>query len=323
MEGINQSKDNYIEEIVLAIYNKSKLNFRYSGKLLRKQAMHISPAYRDFILKVIKNGKLKIRQVNRGGNLLPGDEEKEVQVSRRAKNSICADLYDEDCLPHEIGHCCDFWFGRASTLTRIVCLDGDKSLYDIFNEEFEEKCQELYQLVMSEYKNIIDSTVKDGAYKIIMDNIGAYRILKDIPYDSRHKTTTPTRRRMQKMLYDNGFVETYYQFATKHCFTMLNTKYSPILDALSSKYDFSDLFLNHHDKYYYTGNKYNAVQEFFANLFMAKVTSKHAHFDYLIKYLPRSFNAFERLFVIFYDHIMNNKRFTDLKIKKEKPDGLC
>ena len=323
MTETSQTRSNYIEEIANAIYNKGKLNFRYSGKLLRSQAMHITAPYRDFVLKVIKNSHLKIEPINSGGNLLPGSEEKEVQVSRRVKNSIQADFHDKDCLPHELGHSCDFWFGRASTLTRIVCLDGDKSLYDIFTEEFEEKYEELYRLVMSEYKDIVDSTIKKGAFKIIMDYIGAYRLLKAMPYDSRHKKTTSMRRRTQKMLYENGFVETYYQFYTKNCFRMLNTKYSPILDALSSKYDFSDLFLNHHDKYYYKGSKYNAVQEFFANLFMAKVTAKHAHFDYLIKYLPRSFNAFERLFVIFYDHIMNNKRFTDLKIKKEKPNGLC
>ena len=56
------------------------------------------------------------------------------------------------------------------------------------------------------------------------------------------------------------------------------------------------------------------AEEFFANVFEAKVTSKHQQFDSLMKFLPKTFNAFEELFAIVYDHIQNNKRFTDVKI---------
>ena len=57
---------------------------------------------------------------------------------------------------------------------------------------------------MSEYKSIIDSTIKDGAYRIIMDNIGAYRLLKDMPYDSRHKTMSAYIR---ERLTNNNIIE--------------------------------------------------------------------------------------------------------------------
>ena len=121
---------------------------------------------------------------------------------------------------------------------------------------------------------------------------------------------------LQKELYESGFVETYYLLFERKCYSILNTKYSPILDALSSKYDFKHLCLTHHETIYYKSSKLRPVYEFFANVFAAKVTSKHTHFDNLIKHLPKSFNAFEKLFVIFYDHIQNNKRFTDVKLKK-------
>ena len=67
---------------------------------------------------------------------------------------------------------------------------------------------------------------------------------------------------------------------------------------------------------WYKYSKNNAVYEFFANLFEAKVTSKHVQFDNLIKFLPKSFEAFEELFFIFYNHIQQNKRFTDVKTRK-------
>ena len=35
-----------------------------------------------------------------------------------------------------------------------------------------------------------------------------------------------------------------------------------------------------------------------------------------MKYLPKSFAAFEKLFNIFYEHIQNNKKFTDVNVKE-------
>lgn len=166
---------------------------------------------------------------------------------------------------------------------------------------------------MSEYKNIINSNINDKAYDIIISNIDKYRLLTDIPVNNK---TRKVRKLIQKELYDSGFVETYYQLVTKNCYSILNSKYSPILDALSSSYDMSGLFLHYHENAYYQVNSKRPVQEFFANLFAAKVTSKHVYIDNLIKLLPKSFDAFEKLFVIFYDRIQNNKRFTDVKLKK-------
>ena len=203
------------------------------------------------------------------------------------------------------------------SLTKTVLIDDNKTLYDIFTEEFESKYEELYELVMNEYKDIINSNIKESAYEILIKNMPLYRELNSIKINLRDKETTSKRRKIQKQLYKSEFVEVYYKLIEKKCYQILNTKYSPILDALSSKYDFEGLCLSHHKNDYYKHSKYNAVYEFFANAFEAKVTSKHCEFDNLIKHLPKSFNAFERLFVIFYDHIQNNKRFTDVELKKE------
>lgn len=224
------------------------------------------------------------------------------------------DLRYLDILPHELGHAVDFWFGSLNALTRTVILYDDKALFDIFTEEFEAKHQEIYEMVMEEYKNIINSNINDKAYDILIDNMDLYRLLSLVKPDLRDKEKTKFRREAQKELYKNGFVETYYQLIKRDCYSILNDKYSPILDALSSKYDFNGLYLAHHDQEYYRSSRFCTTEEFFANMFAAKVTSKHVYYDNLIKYLPKSFDAFERLFSIFYDRIQNNKKFVDLKI---------
>ena len=314
----NQTSEDYITQIANAIYLKSKLAFRYRRNYLREQAAYFSPAYRDFLLKIIKNGSLKIKGNWKDAYICNIEDEYQVQVSRRQKNIVEMSFKDKDSLAHELGHSVDFWFGQTSALSKIVIIEDDKTLYDIFKEEFEQKHEEIYQAVMGEYKNIIDSTVKEGAFDLIKDNFTLYSELKKIPVCLDNKEITKKRRRIQKKLYDNGFVETYYQFVIRKGYSILNSKYSPILDALSARYNFDDFFLSHHEKSYYDCDNYKHVQEFFANMFAAKVTSKHTYYDYLIKYLPHSFSAFEKLFVIFYDHIQNNKRFVDVKIRKEE-----
>ena len=307
---------NDIQAIVEAITKKSKLRFRYSGKSLLKQAKHFTPAYRDFILKVIKNNSLKIKPTySRGGSMTGSVSDKTKRpLSKRQNTYILSNISDVDTLPHEIGHAVDFWFGTDTPLSSIVLVDGDKTLNDIFVEEFNSKYKEIYEEVMGEFKNIINSTINDKAYDILREGFPDYQKL--LLLDEREKKQKRGRKVFQKKLLESGFVEVYYQFVTKKCYSMLNKKYAPILDALSSKYDLSGFFLEYHDIWYYLLDKERITQEFFANMFAAKVTSKHAYFDNLIKYLPRSFNAFERLFVIFYDHIQNNKRFNDVKIKE-------
>ena len=310
---------NNVQMIVNALAKKSKRTLFYREKSLKKQAEYFAPAYRDFIYKVINNNSLKIVSYYRDGYITDIDKDCEVrtQLTKRRKNKIYTDINEVDTLPHELGHAVDFWFGQNISLTKTVLIEDNKTLYDIFTEEFESKYEELYELVMNEYKDIINSNIKDNAYEILIKNMPLYRELNSIRINLRDKDITSRRRKIQKQLYKSEFVDVYYQLIEKKCYQILNTKYAPILDALSSKYDFEGLCLSHHKNDYYKYSKFNAVYEFFANAFEAKVTSKHCEFDNLIKHLPKSFNAFERLFVIFYDHIQNNKRFTDVPLKKE------
>ncbi len=309
---------NNVQMIISALAKKSKRTLSYREKSLKKQAEYFSPAYRDFIYKVISNNSLKIVNYYKDGHITDIDKDPEIQtkLSKRRKNKIYTDISEVDTLPHELGHAVDFWFGENIALTKTVLIENSKTLYDIFTEEFESKYQELYELVMNEYKDIINSNIKENAYEILIENMPKYRELNSIRINLKDKETTSKRRKIQKELYKSEFVEVYYQLIEKKCYQILNTKYSPILDALSSKFDFEGLCLSHHKNDYYKYSKYNAVYEFFANAFEAKVTSKHCEFENLIKHLPKSFNAFEKLFVIFYDHIQNNKRFTDVELKK-------
>ena len=112
-------------------------------------------------------------------------------------------------------------------------------------------------------------------------------------------------------------MEVYYQLFTKKWYSLLDEKYGPVVDAISSKKDLKELFLTCHTVDYYNINDSRAVEEFYANLFAAKVTSEHVKFKELRRLLPESFAAFEELFYMFYDRIQNNKRFTDVAIRRE------
>ena len=170
---------------------------------------------------------------------------------------------------------------------------------------------------MNEYKTIINSEIHEKACDILIDNTDLYRALLRIKPNKKDKGITSRRRGIQKALYETGFVETFYQLVEKGCLIGLNFKYSPILDALSSRgYDFDGLFPPPHDLSYYRRSKNHDVFEFFANMFEAKVTGIYVRLENLIKYLPKSFEAFEELFSIFYDHIQQNKRFNNVKTRK-------
>ena len=303
----------YATLITNELFNKDKLGFRYAYGRLKKQAQHFSPSYRDFIYKVIKNSSLKIKSSTEGYFVENDTSERQSSLSKRRKAIVVTNLYNLDTLGHELGHAVDMWFGRHMALSHTVLIEGDKTLDDIFLKEFNAKHKELYDSVIDEYKSIIKTNINGSAFQILMDNFDKYRLLMD----SDNTLSREERAKLQNELYKNGFVEAYYQLITKKCYAILNQKYGPILDALSAKYELDYFNLWHHDTSYYEIDKHHLVQEFFANLFAAKVTGKHEYIDYLIKYLPRSFSAFEKLFVIIYDHLQNNKRFTDVKIRKE------
>ena len=147
---------NEIQMIVEALNKKSKRSFSYREKALKKQALYFSPFYRDFIYKVIKNGSLKIVQKWNDGYIIPNGEMIDTpNLKRRQKNKIYTDINEVDTLPHELGHAVDFWFGHYQALTTNVVLSNDKTLKEVFTEEFETKQEEIYKAVMDEYKTII------------------------------------------------------------------------------------------------------------------------------------------------------------------------
>lgn len=309
---------NNVDIIVSALNKKSKRTLS-NGRALTKQALHFSPGYRDFIYKIIANNSLKITSSYQSGEIQPeyqGDPER--KLNKRQKSYILTDINNPSTLPHELGHAVDFWFGYNKALTRSVIIENDQTIYDISKEEFDNKYPDIYRYIMNEYKEIVTQKVDDKAFDIMMSNIDLYRELGHYPVHSNESHIKRHRREIHQKLEEEGFVEAYYQILIKDCAKPINEKYSPILDVLSSKYDLSDLFLDHHSFDYYYSNHYRPIQELFAGLFAAKVCSSYSYLDSVKTILPKTFNAFERLFVMFYDHIQNNKRFTDVKIKEAK-----
>lgn len=303
--------------IVNALYNKSKRSFTRESKKLNQIVNTFSPIYRDFIYKIITNNYLKIKRTVIGSYTIVGDDEPLEKLTRKTKNKVYINLEEENYqLSHELGHVVDFWFGNSNALSEYVVIQDNKTLYDIFFEEFDEKADQIYQELINEYKAIIISNINEKGYEIFTSNLEKYRELINCIGDVNDKELLAKRKAIQKSLYESGFVEVYYQINNKKCYSIINQKYRPILDALSSKYDFFGLCLAHHDFSYYQFKKGRIVNEFFANLFSSEVTSSNHHFDHLIKYLPKSFSAFQKLFNMFYERLQNNKKFTDLTLKR-------
>ena len=301
--------------IIDALNKKSRQSFKYHQKALKKQALYFSPFYRDFIYKIINSGSLEI--IHRGGKgYLEPIKRKSTGFKKRQPNKVCTDINSVDTLPHELGHAVDAWFGHNDALTKTVILSNGKTLKEIFNEEFDSKQEEIYQAVMSEYKQIITDNINEKAYDILMKYMPLYNDLRIYEVDPKNDYCV-NKRRIHRILYNSGFVEAYYLLYTRQCAKILNNKYSPILDALSSRYNLDGHLLDHHQHLYYElTDDSRPVSELFANLFEAKVTNKHVQFDELKKFLPKSFEGFEELFNLFYERFMANKRFTSVKRKE-------
>jgi hypothetical protein len=304
---------NYVRLISLALFNKSRLSFRYYKPELVAQASFFSPAYQEFIYKVIKNSSLKIKHQSKKGYITPDNSFSGTTFGKRSHNQIVTDIREVDYLPHELGHAADFWFNYPKTLSADVILSNGYTLQETFDKEFKSKQKEIYEEIMNEYKSIINSNINEKAFDTLMDNQDLYKELMGCKDKKR-------RKEIHKILYENGFVEAYYVFHQKKCYSILNKKYSPVLDALSSLYELNWLFIECHTPAYYQIHKNRPTEEFFANMFGIKVTNQSIQYEYLEKYLPESCKAFEELFQIFYDKIQNNKNLNNLKIKEEEPD---
>ena len=317
MNPSGNSADKNTEDIVLALRKKSKKLSTYNKKALIKQALYFSPFYRDFIALVLNNSFLKIEACYHDGSCQPYvSNDDSPTLRKREKTKIYVDLNIIDILPHELGHAIDFFFGYDKALSKVVVLSSNKTLEETFIEEFSSKKEEIYKEVMNEYRKVMDNSIGKGAYDTIISNLPLYAKLKSIPSKSSDLEALKQRKYFQRYLYESNFVETYYKLFEKGSFRLINKKYSPILDALSSSYDFSHLFLEHHDISYYEANSSLAPLEFFANLFEIKVTNKRVQSDSLIELMPKSYEAFEELFYLFYNRLLKKKTFSDLRIKK-------
>jgi len=305
-----------VQLIADALAKKSKKTLASNRPALIEQAKFFAPEYRDFILKIIKSSALKIESKPNGGSISDIDPSHYLRLNytKRRKYKIITDIENVRTLPHELGHAVDFWFHILLPSSSFVNAVNNQTLYDVFTAEFNSKYEEFYTMIMNEYEAIITANIDENTFALIRDNIEKYRELKSIKIDKKNKETTAKRRALQKTLYECNFVETYFNIHEQYYFKEFNNKYAPILDALSSKYDLSHIFLAHHKKEYYDLSMFLPVQEFFANAFRDKVTANEESIANLKKYLPASYAAFENLFYMFYDRLQNNKKFTDVEL---------
>ena len=315
MEQLNNKPiNNDIQQFMAIFKKKGKLWYRWHKTGIRKMAIQVSPSYRDFVNKILSNTKLKIIY-HADGYCLPSSNFSE-NMSKRMETLIAFDYCGSRTFLHELSHSIDFLFGRPRSLSCNVIVQDGKTLRDIFDEEFKQNHKELREFIMNEYRQNINANIHAGAYDIFINNMPKYLTLCKCEDKKQRKA-------LQDELYKCGFVEVYYQIATKSCFKILDQKYLAILDALSAIYPIDGLFLTGHEKAYYMIEAERPVYEFFANVCADKLMGEQYRYDQLIKLMPKSFNAFERLFVLIYDNIQNNKRFTNLPIiPYEEPEEI-
>ncbi len=311
------TQEDTINEIVEVLVQKNKSDWIHRQEDLRKQVLYFSPKYRDFIYKIISNRSLNIVERYSDGYIIPIGEPIETQnLKRKQRNKIYTNIRQVDTLPHELGHAVDLWFGLSQALTSNLVLSNQKTLQEILDEELEINAHFIYLAIMNEYQSVIASTINPQAYETFIHNIHLYNELKTTPINFDNKEITMRRKYIQKKLYESGFVDVYYQLHQKNYLSIMNQKYLPILDALSSKYDFSALLLSHHTLEYYRQSKTRPALEFFANLFNLKVTSNRYTLECSRTFLPQSFLAFEELFQVFYDYLIHHKKLNTIQLRK-------
>lgn len=353
MENNNYQFKIKVNDIVMSLLEKNssndkkrKLDDLKPSNWLSNQAACFLPEYQDFIIKIINNCEYKktfngsnddedarkeimdnlipFMNNDKGSKLDNGYislENKQVKPLKIINNKINVNFLEPRNLSYELGHAVDYWFGQSKSLTNTLIVN-DKTLYDIFNEEFKNKSEEICEKVLNEYKDIITNNINDKAYDILVEHIDSYRELKSIEIDLKDENVVKKRKEIQNKLDQCGFVECYYeliQLIMKKEFKPLEDKYRPILHALCNKYDFIGLnlvYLNKKDPKKPKELSKCSVQEFFADLFEAKVASNQPYYDELRKLLPESFAGFEELFKISNEHIIKDKKFDDVKVKK-------
>lgn len=271
--------------------------------------MGISPVYRDFVVKLLSYSQLKL-SLDTHAYLTHGkSNENKGKLTKKVDNKLSVNPSRIKDVYHELGHVVDYMFGYDNQLSKTVLIKDNKSLGDIFKEEFEEKKDFLLKLVMDEYRSIITSTISKEYADAFFLNIGEYQNLLRIDDND-------IRKAQHASLYENGFVEAFYQIVTKKCPDILNRKYEAILDALSSYKDFLGYGLTHHERIYFTFDSNIVVAEFFANLFDMKITDNKVREEQLRLLMPKSLEAFELLFAHIYNHVTSNKKFTDMQLKE-------
>lgn len=314
--------DPNIRRFVVAMCGKDKRKFRRDEKYFIAIAKTIKSEHLPFICKVFENPLITIQNVWESGNAVhdasvaPATSGNELR--NLAATVVSFDFFHpHESFAHEAGHAIDSYFGYWNAFSTEVILNGSQSLWDILEAELDEKEDDIYNAIIDEYETAVAKDLGYDTVSLIRSKIDLYKKLVSLPVNLEDKKTTAIRRSIQAKLYECGFVEAYYEVYRQKHFQEINRKYLPILDALSSRNDFNGLFLSHHEFDYYQDDDRRSGREFFANMFAAKVQGDGTFETFLSQYMPRSLEAFETLFGLISDHIMNDKPFSDITLRRE------
>ena len=305
-----------IRRFVIALCGKDKRGLRRSEDIYVKLAKTMKKEYLPFLSKFIESAPIVPKNVFYDGYVhMDVTIEAAHSGAELVRKGTTLTAFDATTFAHEIGHAVDGYFGWNNTFSHEVLLHDSRTLCETLVEELDQSGEAIYQRIISEYKEAIASALGQEAVDILWEHKGLYGELRSIPVNLEDRYTTAERQSIQDQLYECGFVETLYQVYQGGYFAEINRKYSPILDALSSRHDFSGQLLSHHKYDYYQEDPENVGMEFFANLFAMKVQDDGTIESMLKVYLPASLAAFEELFSLIMDHILGDKPFDDVRLR--------
>ena len=300
------------KELVDAIIAKNYRYLQRCSSSVEELVNGISPFYRELIFRIISCNSIKLRlhYAETDSHCESKGTYREKLYSKRA-DILVFSSFSPETFCHEIGHAVDSFYGNEQRLAETMEIEPGRTFFKIYTEEFLDHKNEIYDYVIGWYWNLSERRIGKRPTDIIRRYLPLYQLL----FQPKNKGVSreefaSARRSVHKTLDRVDFVDAYCRLYEARVSESTEAYFGPIIDSLTSLYDgIGELRLRGHYQDYYQYAP-QTVSEFFANLFSAELLSDREVEGYLLRFFPRSMDAFQKLFDQVYHHFVNGKKYS-------------
>lgn len=300
------------KELVDAIVAKNYRYLKDRSHWVEELVNGISPFYRELIFRIISCNSIKLRlhYAEIDSRCESEGTYREKLYSKRADIEVHSS-FDPDTFCHELGHAVDSFYGSEQRLTETMEIEPGRTFFKFYTEEFLDHKKEIYDYVIGWYWNLSEQRIGKRPTDIIRRYLPLYQLL----FRPKNKGVSQeefasARRSVHKALDRVDFVDAYCRLYEARVSESTQAYFGPITDSLTSLYDgIGELGLRGHYQDYYQYAP-RTVSEFFANLFATELLSDRKVEEYLLRFFPRSMEAFQKLFGQVYNHFVSGEKFT-------------